>query len=170
MGDYGMTAASSIVVGLVLLLLGRTMFWVFVGAAGFIAGLALATDVLGPQPEWVRVAVGLVAGLVGALLAVLLERLAVGIAGFLVGGYVAARLVVLAYPGYDAVAWLVGGVLGALLVLMLLDPALIVLSSLAGATLVTEGIAARGAVAAVVFAVSLAVGLVVQSMQLDGRR
>lgn len=156
-------------IGALLLLFGRKVFWIFVGAAGFVAGVAAARSLLGPQSEWLVLAVGVVAGLVGAVLAVVLERVAVGIGGFLIGGYLLATLALAlgwAGGGTATVAWLVGGVIGALVVSLLLDPALIVLSSLAGAALLTESLALGAAIAPWVFAAALALGLVVQFAQL----
>jgi hypothetical protein len=159
--------ASGIVIGIVLLLFGRKIFWIFVGAAGFVAGIAFVREVLAPQPEWVTLVVALVAGLVGAVLSVFLETAAIGIAGFMIGGYVLASLAALAgYRGLEWVAWLGGGALAALLILMLLDPALIVLSSLAGATLIAQSVSMRVADPASIFVVALVIGLVVQFTQL----
>jgi len=70
--------ASGILVGVVILLFGRKVFWIFVGAAGFIAGIAFTREVLGPLAEWITLAVGLLAGLIGAVLSVFLERFAIG--------------------------------------------------------------------------------------------
>ncbi len=158
-----------VAIGALLLLFGRQAFWLFVGAAGFVAGVAAARAFLGPQPDWVVLVIGLVAGLGGAVLAVVLERVAVGIGGFLIGGYLLATLVLaLGWMGGGMVmlAWLVGGVIGAVVVSLLLDPALIVLSALAGAALVTESLGASAAAAPWVFVAALALGLVVQLAQL----
>jgi len=42
-----------IILGTVLLALGRRLFWLFVGAVGFVAGLNLATHFFSDQPTWV---------------------------------------------------------------------------------------------------------------------
>lgn len=156
-----------IVVGAVLLLFGRGLFWVFVGAAGFIAGVVLARDVLAPQPDWIVLVVGVLAGIVGAVLAVLLQRIAVAVAGFLFGGFLLQNLALAAgYPDWSWIAYLAGGVAAAVLVMILFDPALIVLSSLAGATLLAQSIDGGPTVTALVFAGGLVVGLAVQLAQL----
>jgi len=159
--------ASTLLIGIVLLLFGRSLFWIFVGAAGFVAGVSFARTVLGPQADGIVLVAGIVAGIVGAVLSVLLERVAVGIAGFLFGGYLLATLALaLGYPDVAWIAWLGGGALAALLVVALLDPALIVLSSLAGATLVAQVLPVGGAVGALIFAGALVIGLAVQFAQL----
>jgi len=158
-----------VLVGALLLLFGRKLFWLFVGAAGFVAGVQLARDILAPQPDWVVLAAGVAAGLLGALLAVVVERIAVAAAGFLIGGYLLASLAGAGgYADVAAIAWVVGGLVGALLVSLVLDPALIVLSSLAGAALVTQGLALGAGVAPWAFAAALALGLLVQFAQLGG--
>jgi hypothetical protein len=117
----------AIVVGLALLLFGRQLFWLFVGGAGFAAGMALATDLFQGQSDWLILVVALLAGLVGALLSVFLQRLAIGMAGFFAGGYAVLTLALkLGHPDWTWIAFLLGGVVGVLLVMVLFDWALIV--------------------------------------------
>ena len=96
----------TLIVGLAVLLLGRRLFWLFVGAAGFAVGLHVAPAVLN-GPEWLMVVVALVLGILGAVLAIFFQWLAIGLAGIVV----------------------------AALALWLLDPILILLSALVGAAL-----------------------------------
>src|SRR5215467_8179107 len=79
-------------VGAVLLVLGRRLFWLFVGIVGFVTVYRLSLEALHVHPFAVRLALALVAGLFGVLLAVFVQRLAVGLAGFLVGAWFAAGL------------------------------------------------------------------------------
>ena len=76
-----------IVLGLIVLLLGRNIFWLTVAIVGFLVGMEFAGMLLVDQPTWVLLAVGLGAGLVGAVLAVLVQRVAFGLAGFFAGAY-----------------------------------------------------------------------------------
>jgi len=62
---------ATLIVGLAVLLLGRRLFWLFVGAVGFLAGLQWARPVLGDQPEWVIVVAALVLWLWDPVLIVL---------------------------------------------------------------------------------------------------
>lgn len=82
----------NIVGGAALLAFGRKIFWLFIAATGFFAGLELATRVLHIKPGWVAYAIALAVGLVGALLAYFFQKLAVGAAGFFAGAYLASRL------------------------------------------------------------------------------
>ena len=127
----------TLVVGLAVLLFGRRLFWLFVGAAGFAVGLHLAPAALPDGPEWLIVVAALVLGIVGAVLAILLQWLAAGLGGFVVG--VHGGLAAAAALGLDG-PWLWAGVFAAgivvaALALWLWDPVLILLSALVGAAL-----------------------------------
>ena len=157
----------AIVIGLALLFFGRQLFWLFVGGAGFAAGMALATDLFQWQPDSFVLVVAIVVGVIGALLSIFLQRLAIGLAGFLAGAY--TLLTVASKLGYQDWAWiaaLVGGVLGALLVMALFDWALIILSALTGALLVVEHLRLENSLELLVFAVLLVAGMMCQAAQL----
>ena len=127
------------VVGLAVLLFGRRLFWLFVGAAGFAVGLHVAPAALPDAPEWLVVVAALVLGIVGAVLAIMLQWVAAGLAGFAMG--VHGGLAAAAALGLDG-PWLWAGVFAAgivvaALALWLWDPVLILLSALVGAALLT---------------------------------
>jgi hypothetical protein len=136
-----------LILGLLLLLLGRRLFWLFVAVSGFVAGVEAAPYFLPHQTELFLLAVALFLGLVGALLALFLQKAAIALGGFAVGGYLAIVLCApllhgagLAYPG----AWLfflVGGILGAILLFVFFNWALIILSSGYGAHLILRALA-----------------------------
>jgi hypothetical protein len=88
------TALFSLILGISLLLFGRRLFWLFVGVAGFIAGLTLAPQMISSQSELVILFIAIIFGIIGAFLAIFLEGLAILIAGFLAGGYLMTTLVV----------------------------------------------------------------------------
>jgi hypothetical protein len=139
-----------LVVGLLLLLLGRRLFWLFVGAAGFVIGVEAAPYILPHQGELFTLIVALVLGLVGALLAIFVQKLAVAIGGFVGGGYLAAVLcaplmggVGMTYPG-SWLCFLIGGILGAILMMVFFNWALIILSSLQGAHLIVRALPGEG--------------------------
>ncbi|MCI0537548.1 MAG: TMEM198/TM7SF3 family protein [Verrucomicrobiales bacterium] len=158
--------ALTLIVALILLCFGRRLFWFFVGAAGFVAGLVIGQELLPGQPEWIGLLVAIVAGLVGALLALFLQKLAIALAGFLFGAYLLMNLA--AGVGNEAMAWpafLIGGIVGAILVLVVFDWALILLSSLAGATLLVDSLGlARDAQAVLLVALVIS-GVLMQSLQ-----
>jgi hypothetical protein len=156
-------------VGTALLFFGRKVFWLFVAGAGFVAGMAL-TSRLFRGPDWLAVLIGLGVGALAALLAMLLQRFAIGLAGFLVGGYLALQfLVPFFHLEHGWLPWLafgIGGILGLILVSAVLDWALIALSSLAGASLVTEALKLRDGLGFAVFVVLIAIGVTFQAREL----
>jgi hypothetical protein len=164
-----MLSIISIVLGVALLVAGRKLFWLFVGAAGFVAGLQLATQ-FWQGPELLAIVVGLVVGVIFALLAIFLQGAAIGVAGFLAGGYiltVVADMVGLSQGAFSWIVYVIGGIIGLLLVIFLFDWALITLSSLAGASLVTQALLIPSGIASVVFLALVIVGIVIQGSMLQ---
>ncbi len=159
--------AVRILVGVVLLVLGRKLFWVFVGAAGFVAGLNFAERILTGIQPWAVLVVALIAAIIGAVLAIFLQKLMIAIAGFFIGGYLILELMrVMNFAAPQQWIWIVyivGGVIGALLVLALFDWALILLSSFAGAVLITNSLHVDHSVAAILFVALLLIGILIQA-------
>jgi hypothetical protein len=161
-------------VGAGLLVFGRKLFWFLVAGFGFIAGLELATRYLQGSPGWVTLLVALGAGLVGALLAVFLEQAAIALAGFFGGGYVLTSLIDLLGIRFTRPEWLVplvGGMIGVVLVFSLLNWTLIALSSLAGASLVTQAFQLPRPEGPLVYLLLLVAGIVIQGnlLRREGR-
>jgi hypothetical protein len=164
-----MLSVISIILGGALLIAGRKLFWLFVGAAGFIAGLQLATQ-FWQGPELLAIVVGLVVGAIFAVLAIFLQGVAIGVAGFLAGGYiltVLAGMIGLNQGAFSWIVYLIGGIIGVLLVIFLFDWALITLSSLAGASLITQAFLIRAGIAGVVFFALVIAGVVIQGTTLQ---
>jgi hypothetical protein len=155
-----------LLVGAALLLLGRQLYWLFVAGVGFVVTMELVSDLAQIESTLLILILALAAGIVGALLAVFLQKVGIGIAGFLAGAY--AVLVLLDYVGVEAalLGWIlaiVGGVLGAILTLVLFDWALIVISSLMGGWMITQGLnLANNLVVALVFVIIVAIGVAIQ--------
>lgn len=161
-----LTPAVNIIVGILALLFGRRLFWLVVAVAGFVFGLTLTQQFLAGQPEWMMLLIALIGGLLGAVLALVLQEVAIGIAGFILGGYglvsLAAAFNFQVEP-YGWIVFIVGGIGGALLAWYLFDPALIGLSSLAGASLITNSLGLTPPMDLVVFVALFLVGIVVQA-------
>jgi hypothetical protein len=138
-----MTSLTGVFVGVILLLFGRRLYWLFVAGIGFLTGLALAPDLLPGQPEWVILLAALVAAVVGAVIAFVAQKITIGLIGFVAGGGVGLQLlrrVGMVGEGTAWIAYLIAGVVGLVLMLVLFDWALILLSSLAGANLIVTGV------------------------------
>ena len=157
----------TIALGLIVLILGRKLFWLFIGAVGFIAGLYIAKHASYGEPSWVMLLIGLVFGIAGAILAVYLQRIAVILSGFFAGGYLMLSLVYSVEWHMDIVPWLfflIGGILGAVAVSAFFDWALIILSSLTGATMIVNALPLTPFASLLALAVLIFVGFSVQAV------
>lgn len=136
-----MTILLRIILGGGLLLAGRRLFWLFVGGVGFITAFTLATGIYSSQPGALTLLITLAVGIVGAVLALFMQRAVIGVAGLLAGGYSVYVLIQSLSGEVGGWGWIliaVGAVLGALLVGLFFEWALIILSSLTGASMITS--------------------------------
>jgi hypothetical protein len=167
-----MPAFPGVVVGLLLLLFGRKLFWLFVGAVGFVVGMDVAATLYPHQPDWALIA-GLILGLIGTVAAIFVQKIAIGIAGFLAGGYFlmsALRTWEMQAPETSLISFLIGGVIGALLMYALFNWALIILSSVSGAQLMIQPFGLSHTEASVALAVLAIIGILVQGKLLGTPR
>lgn len=157
-------------IGVLLLLLGRKLFWLFVGVVGFLSGFQIASQLLPANSQIAVFVIALSLGLVGAALAIFVQHLVVVLAGFLAGGHLVIRALTLYnWEGPPYVWWfaLLGGILGGLLALMLLDWALIILSSLVGANLVSQALSFDHAATLLLVIILAISGILIQSRLLQ---
>jgi len=157
---------ASAVIGIVILLFGRKLFWLCVAAVGFAAGVELAPRFFHEPTALTALTIALVLGFIGALLALFLQKFAIAIAGFLAGGKLAlgiAGAFLVQLLNYPVITFIVGGVIGAILLLSLFDWALIVLSSIVGAYLILTAVTLPQVGTAVLFVVLAAVGIFFQA-------
>lgn len=152
--------------GVLLLFLGRKLFWLFVAIVGFLIGLTYIPKILPGQPETVILTISLIAGLLGALLAVLLQKFAIGLAGLAAGGYIAyyvLQTVPLGVGEYQWLAIVAGAILGAVLAGSMYDWALIFLTSTSGAVVITQNIKVGMPFSAIILIGLLIVGIIAQT-------
>lgn len=155
-----------ILLGVAMLTFGRRLFWLFVGGIGFVFGIHIAAQYFHGQPDWIVIVIALLSGLLGSLIAVFLQNVAVWLAGFAAGGYFVFNFLDVLGWEDDRLAWisfLVGGVIGAVLVVVVFDWALIILSSITGATLITQSIPFGPLVTALSFTVLIILGILIQA-------
>ena len=159
-----------IVFGLAMLILGRRLFWVFVGSMGFITATEYAVTSLPGQPEWAVVLIGLVAGIIGALLAVFFQAGAIALAGILGGGYLGLQLTryfdVTSQLAHT-IAYVIGAILGLILFLVMFESALIAISSFAGSYILVQQFELTGAFFWLVLVIFAFFGVVVQLKQMN---
>ena len=154
-------------IGIVILLFGRKLFWLCVAAVGFAAGVEIAPHLVNDPSPLLALTVALVLGLIGALLALFLQKVAIAVLGFLAGGKLAGAIAAaffVHYAQHSSVIFVVGGIIGAILLLVLFDWALIVISSLIGAHLVQSAIVLPPSGSIIVFIGLTVIGILIQAM------
>jgi hypothetical protein len=166
-------AVLQILIGIALLIFGRKLFWVFIGGVGFVLGIVVASAFLKDQPGWLVFLVALAAGVLGAVLIQSVQKIALGIAGFIVGGFALTTLVTLLGIHIPLVSWIIfviGGLIGVALVVLLFEWALIILSTVNGATLIVDALKFSPPITILLFLVLLGVGIAYQGGWLGRKR
>ena len=159
--------------GAILLVAGRKLYWLFSAVVGMVAGLYLGGVVLDAQSQGWQIAFAVIGAVLGALLAVGLQKLAIGLAGFVAGGYGAVYLwgaIGLPEGGVEWLPFIIGGLLGSGLVVLVFEYGLIALSAWAGATLISQQLEIDGGIGVAVFAALLIAGAVIQMVSLVAER
>ena len=154
-----------LIIGAVILLFGRKLFWLFVAAVGFAAGVEFAPHLIHePSPLL-------------AVTALECERIrdgiAIAVAGFLAGGKLAVAIAAsffVQYAHYVGITFVIGGIIGALLLLVLFDWALIILSSVVGAHLIQSAMVLPQSGSTILFVGLAAIGVIVQAASMRGSR
>jgi hypothetical protein len=162
----------SAAIGVVVLFFGRKLFWLCVAALGFAAGVTLASQLVNEPTALLQLTFALLLGFIGALLALFLQKLAIGLVGFLAGGRFAVGLVATFVTQYASHYWLIfiiGGLIGTVLLLMLFDWALIFVSSLIGAHLITSAISLPPTGEILLFSALVLFGVLVQAATMRKR-
>ncbi|MEM8932186.1 MAG: hypothetical protein AAGE94_13480 [Acidobacteriota bacterium] len=164
-GVWPLEGVTALLLGLLLLTLGRRLFWLVLLGTGFLAGL-LAADhlVQGVAPD-VRLVAALAAGVAGAVLAFVAQKVAVLLAGFLAGAATFFSLLPWLWPDVGTWIWpasIVGGLLGLGFANALFDLALLLLTCSVGALLVARALPLDTTTGAIVAGVLFVVGLLIQ--------
>jgi len=156
-------------IGAVILLFGRKLFWLCVAAVGFAAGVEIAPHLVHEPSSLLALSIALILGLIGALLALFLQKVAIAVLGFLAGGKLAGAIAAaffVHYAQYSTIIFVVGGLVGAILLLALFDWALIVVSSLIGAHLIQSAIVLPSSGSTIVFIGLVVIGILAQAASL----
>ncbi|MBU1045343.1 MAG: hypothetical protein KJ915_13220 [Candidatus Omnitrophica bacterium] len=154
-----------IVLGIVLLMLGRKLFWLFAGMTGFVIGIEYAGLLLPGKSDKVVLIAALICAIIGLILAFVVQKIGLAIAGFLAGGYVSLMLI--KELGFQ-IAWLPwvifisGGILGIILILVVFDWALIILSSFIGAFLIIQSTGFNLYLTKILFVILTSIGIITQ--------
>lgn len=174
-----MTTIVRFLAGLGLLTLGRKLFWLFVALVGFEFGFFIAERFFQRTAnDLVALGIGVLFGIIAAAIAVFLKQLAVYLGGFLAGGAILVQLLEMFGLGGPRlenvlliVVFVIGGIIGAVVMMFLFDWALIVLSSLAGAGLLSRIATSNGVgFGLIIFIVLFVIGVVVQAQMMSRSR
>lgn len=158
------------IAGVILLLAGRQLFWLFVGGAGFFGGWQAAHLYSADLSQMTALVVAVGAGLTGVLLAIFFQAMSVIIAGFISGAYFAYSIPnIFGYEPLAAygVVVLIGGVTGGVLAALFLNWALALFSSLIGAALIAQSLPVNFLVRGVIFVILLSIGVATQARGLN---
>ena len=134
----------NVIIGMLLLFIGRRLFWLFVACVGFASGYHYAQQIWAIHSPVLILILSIAIGALGAIIAILFQKASILIAGFAAGGYLVLRLFN-QFAGLPAqLVWLpyiIGGIIGAIILFFVFDWALIFLSTLTGATLIVQMVA-----------------------------
>ena len=140
-----MVALFQVILGAVQLLMGRKIFWLMVGIAGFLLGLWLTLNWV-EWSGWMKLLLALAVGIVGAGLAVVIQKPIAALFGFFAFGVAGSILAsVLGFERGETMYWIIFaacGVVGAILSIAFFEWALILATSLLGAGSITTGLSA----------------------------
>jgi hypothetical protein len=168
MYDVSGSLVINVCVGLLLLLVGRKLFWFYIGVLGFLVGLQLGQTFFAGSEKWTYLAGSVVFGIIGALLASLFQWAAVLLAGCLGGGYFfmeAFGIQTLA-SDKDLLIVAAGGLLGMLVLALTYDWALIIMSSLTGSLILAHALTSDHQQQVIVVVAGTLLGMIVQAKML----
>jgi hypothetical protein len=131
---------SYVVIGGILLILGRKYAWSFTVGLVFYLFMQVTAKGLFDFPDLLILMIGIVLAVSGGLLAAVLHRVTEPITGFLAAGYLLTLLagVLNWFPAQSWMPFAAGGLLGLVMILGATDWALTVLSSLMGALMISR--------------------------------
>jgi hypothetical protein len=163
----------NIIIGLLLLFTGRGLFWLFVACVGFASGYHYAHQIWAIHSPLTVLIISLAAGALGAIIAIFFQKVAIVIAGFAAGGYVVLSLFGQFVELPAQMTWLpyiIGGIIGAVILYLVFDWALIVLSTLTGATLIVQMVAFTPLIEIALFLALVIAGMAFQAKIMTGER
>ncbi len=158
-------------IGLALLVAGRRLYWLALGAAGFLFGVTVAHQLPAFSSEAAGLAVGMLCGLAGIVLALVAQKLAVTVGGIVIGGIGALWLVQPWQAQLGPWIWaviLVGALVGSGFASLVFDLALTVLTCVIGAMIAAGALVLADAHRPLAFVGFLVLGFIIQTRR--GRR
>jgi hypothetical protein len=154
-----------LLLGILLLVIGRRFYWFFISTVGFIAGISISYYFIHNTSILIEILIALVAGVVGIILANLIQRIAIIAAGSLAGGYTFIGILNILNLQLGLPTWLlfiIGAVIGFTFMSIIFDWALIVFTSSMGALLISQNLPIPNHLVAGVFFILFFVGIILQ--------
>ena len=159
--------------GIVLLVSGRRLFWLIIAILGFIFSYQLVQENSPNLSQEAILVIGLLLGIVGAMLAVFIQKIAIALAGLLAGAMVADYIWHWLGQTGDLyiLAIIAGAILGCLFMVVIFEWALVILTSLAGASLLVQSLDLSGqAMSGIIFLALALLGIFIQSWHSPPKR
>ena len=82
----------NVIIGIILLFVGRRLFWLFLACVGFASGFHYAQQLWAIDSPVLLLILSIAAGMVGAIIAIFFQKAAIVVAGFAAGGYIGLSL------------------------------------------------------------------------------
>jgi len=158
----------NIILGILFLIAGYKIFWLFLASLGFLFGFEYASAFFFGLPAWKTLLISAAFGLVGLLLALFLQGLAIVVAGLIAGSYIIFSLWNLFGWGLGQWWWILfilSGITVSILLVIFFNPVLIVLTSFIGAILIIQAFPLSRIMNIALFIVFSIVGIFVQGSQ-----
>ncbi|MCD6585944.1 MAG: DUF4203 domain-containing protein [Desulfobacteraceae bacterium] len=158
----------NIIIGLILLLFGRKLFWLFIAFSGFMVGFGFSEMLIPLSQQWVQLVIAIGIGIVCALVGILVQRIAFVLAGCLAGLYLV--LIGSQFVGYNdvsAVLYIFGGAIGGVAAYVFIDWAIIILSAMVGAGLVASVLGLSPTISIIAFMLMSIIGALIQIQSMD---
>jgi len=164
--SFQLTDGVFVAIGILLLILGRRLYWLALAGLGFAIAVHLTREYLLFESTQQQVIVGVALGLVGGLLAVVAQKMAVRVAGFILGGWGSFFLTHTLWPDADLImpilAAAVGAILGLLFAAKLFDAEVVIVTYCDGAELISQHLYLEPAIQAIVWLILTLFGIALQ--------
>ncbi len=157
----------NILTGILFLLVGQRLYWLFIAGLGFLFGFEFSTAFFFGYAHWQKLVISLIFGLLGLVSALFLQGLAIILTGFITGGYLFLNL--WKFMGWEIGWWwilfFISGVVTSILLANFFNPVLILLTSFIGTLLIIQFFPLIPVMKIIFFIAIFAIGIFVQSNQ-----
>jgi hypothetical protein len=151
-----------IIMGIILLLFGRKLFWFFVAVIGFYLGLVFATNYFNAESNWHGIIIAICCGAAGVVILYLLQKIALSIFGFFAGVLITFHLTEYLHLPFHWWSILLGGILGMIIMASLFQLAVILFSSFFGSYMIMLELPSGFTAKTTIFVILALIGSLVQ--------